>query len=235
MSFGDRQARLRVMELVERRVKRFGSGEDLWPLRIPPDPVSLDDLIRQALPDGHGRFDVSTLRARTLLSMAWDDGTVWELWALVLPSGLKVFCDSGGGEHRILATGGRHSGAETDRLFLERLAESGGQQFGIEMAGGAPVTVRAFGIDRDRLVEFFLHLLEVTGSEGSVRAQLERAGVAVPHDAAGADFRHVVASWLDVAASNPGAAQDDRSRRAGPGEAQPLHFAGEADEDEYED
>jgi hypothetical protein len=234
MSFGDRQARLRVMELVERRVKRFGSGEDLWPIRVPPEPVSLDDLVRQALPEGHGRFDVSTLRARTLLSMAWDDGTVWELWALVLPSGLKVFCDSGGGEHRILATGGRHSGAETDRLFLERLAESGGERFGIEMAGGAPSTVRASGIDRDRLVEFFLHLLEVTGSEGSVRAQLERAGIAVAHDTGGADFRHVVASWLDLAASNSGATQESRSRRVGPGEARPLHWTGE-EEDEYED
>jgi hypothetical protein len=232
MSFGARQARLRVTELIDRRVKRFGSGEDLWPIRIPREPVSLDDLAREALPDGPGRFDVSTLRTRTLLSLAWEDGSVWELWVLILPSGLKVFCDSGGGEHRILATGGRHAGVETDRLFLERLAESGGERFGIEMAGGAPTVVWAPGIDRERLVEFFLHLLEVTGSEESVRAQLDRADVASAQGTGtgGTDFRDAVASWLELTASNSGAAQEYRARPAGSREDQPLHFLGDEGE-----
>jgi hypothetical protein len=205
MTYAARQARLRVTEGVERAVRRFGSDEDLWPIRVPREPLSLDDLVRQALPDDHARFDVGALRARTLLHLTWEDDSAWELWVMMLPSGLKVFCDTGADEHRVLATGGRHAGAETDRLFLERLAESGGERFGIEMAGGAPTVVRAGGIERDRLVDFFVHLFEVTGTERSVRQQLDRAGIPVPTAAGGADFRHLVASWLDLAASNGGA------------------------------
>jgi hypothetical protein len=202
MSYAARQARRRVTEVVERAVRRFGSDEDLWPIRVPREPLSLDDLVRQALPDDYGRpFDFATLRARTLLNLTWEDDSAWELWVMALPSGLKVFCDSGADEHRLLATGGRHASDETDRLFLERLAESGGERFGIEMAGGAPTLVRAGGIERDRLIDFFVHLFEVTGAEASVRKQLDQAGVTVAEAAGGADFRHLVASWLDLAAS----------------------------------
>jgi hypothetical protein len=202
MSFAARQARLRVSEFVERSVRRFGSDEDLWPIRVPREPLRLDDLVRQALPDDHARFDTASLRARTLLHLAWDDGSQWELWVMTLPSGVKVFCDSGADEQRVLATGGRHSSAETDRLFLERLAESGGERFGIEMTGGAPAVVRAAGLDRAWLIDFFVHLFEVTGAQGSVRQQLDEAGIVVEDAPGGHDFRHIVASWLDVAASN---------------------------------
>jgi hypothetical protein len=238
MSFAARQARLRVTEQVERRVRRFRSDEDLWPVRVPVEPLSLDDVVREALPEGHGQFDLRALRARTLLWLEWEDGSTWELWVLMLPSGLKVFCDSGGGEHRILATGGRHSSAETDRLFLERLAESAGQRFGIEMAGGAPTTVRAQGIERERLVDFFLHLLEVTGEEQSVRARLPQADTAVGAGPEGTDFRHTVASWLTLVASNTGAGPGNGSISKGANGDQPLHFAAEDpgdDKDEYED
>jgi hypothetical protein len=201
MSYAARQARRRVTEVVERAVRRFGSDEDLWPIRVPREPLSLDDLVRQAVPDDHARFDFATLRARTLLNLTWEDDSAWDLWVMMLPSGLKVFCDSGADEHRLLATGGRHASAETDRLFLERLAESGGERFGIEMTGGAPTVVRAGGIERERLIDFFVHLFEVTGAEASVRRQLDQAGVTVAKAAEGADFRHLVASWLDLAAS----------------------------------
>jgi hypothetical protein len=202
MSFAARQARLRIAEHVDRTVRRFGSDEDLWPVRVPREPLSLGDLIRQALPDDHGRFDVASLKARTLLRLEWEDGSAWELWVMMLPSGLKVFCDSGADEDRLLATGGRHSGAETDRLFLERLAESGGERFGIEMSGGPPASVRAAGIDGEDLIDFFVHLFEVTGAERAVADEVARAGIRVDHDPTGTDFRRTVASWLALAASN---------------------------------
>lgn len=202
--FAERQARQRVVELVERQVARFRSDEELWPIRIPREPLLLEDIVRQALPDDHGTFDIEALRQRVLMALEWKDGSRWELWILRLPSGLKVFCDSGGGESRILATGGRHSSEQTDRLFLEHLAASGGERFGIEMAGGAPVRVRAGGVDRELLVSFFVDLFEVTRTEGSVRAQLEEAGVPEEAAAGGTDFRHGVASWLDFVASKRG-------------------------------
>jgi hypothetical protein len=73
----------------------------------------------------------------------------------VLPSNRKLFCDTGEEESRVLASAGRHAGDETVRLFLERLAESGGQDFGIEMSGGAPSRVRSSGADREFLVDTF--------------------------------------------------------------------------------
>lgn len=213
MSFAERQARVRVMEVVEARAKRFRSSEDLWPIRVPREPLSLEELVRQALPGGHVRFDVRSLRARTLLHLEWDDGSAWQLWVMVLSSGLKVFCDTGWDESRVLASGGRHSSDETDRLFLEVLAESGGERFGIEMSGGAPAIVRSSLPAPDRrdcpdypdcLVEFFVHLFEVTGTEASVREQLQEAGLTPGPGPGGTDFRDTVASWLEVAASKGG-------------------------------
>lgn len=187
--------------MIESRATRFRSSDDLWPLRVPREPLSLVDLVRTALPVGAVPFDVLSLRTRTLLYCEWDDGSTWELWAMILPSGLKVFCDTGTDETRILASGGRHSSGETDRLFLEHLAESGGERFGIEMSGGAPTVVRSALASRELLVDFFVHLFEVTGAEASVRHQLDRKGVTPAHGPAGADFRDVVASWLGVVAS----------------------------------
>ncbi|MBA3887562.1 MAG: hypothetical protein H0X67_17800 [Acidobacteria bacterium] len=201
MSFAARQARLRVMTLAESYARRFGSDENTWPIRVPREPLSLEHLVREALPEDHSRFDVRSLRGRTLLNFAWDAGGEWELWTMTLPSGLKLFCDAGADETRILASGGRHASDDTDRLFLTLLAESGGERFGIEMSGGAPTAIRTAVEDREQLVDFFLHLFEVTGAEASVRAQLDHAGVALEPGPAGADFRETVASWLDMAAS----------------------------------
>ena len=88
--------------------------------------------------------------------------------------GLKIYCDTGDDETRVLASGGRNEGDESDRAFLELFAESAGGHFGIEMAGGAPRSVRS-PMDREFLRDRFVDLFEVTGSEDSLRAQLRAA------------------------------------------------------------
>lgn len=206
MSFAERQARRRVKELIESRASRFSSDEELWPIRVPREPLLLHALVSEAAPDEASLVSEASLRARTLLVCKWEDGSSWELWVMTLASGLKVFCDTGGGETRILATGGRHSSEQTDRQFMDALASSGGERFGIELAGGAPCRVRSLlrgsGASGDLLVDFFVHLFEVTGAEASVLGQLERAGRPAGRGAAGRDFRDAVVSWLDLAASN---------------------------------
>ena len=170
-TFASRQLRLRVLEALEARVKQFLRREELWPLRVPREPLLLDDVLRQSLADDARRFDVATLKSRPLLSLEWEDGSRWEAWVGVLPSGLKIYCDTGEDETRVLASGGRNEGDESDRAFLELFAESAGGHFGIEMAGGAPRSVRS-PMDREFLVDRFVDLFEVTGSEDSLRAQL---------------------------------------------------------------
>jgi hypothetical protein len=181
-----------VLEALERRVKQFRTREELWPLRVPHEPVPLDDVIEEALGDNRRSFDPKTLRARTVLRLEWDDGSIWEAWVIVLPSQVKVFCDSGD-ETRILASGGRNMGDETDRLFLELLADSAGQHFGIELSGGAPSRVRSSIADRAFLVNVFVNLFEVTGMEDAIlkdlNGQRERSEQ-------GSDFRVDVEAWL---------------------------------------
>ena len=183
--YAARQNRVRVLQAIEQAVRQFRTRETLWPLRAPGEPLSLDDLIARTL-DG-ASFDPLSLRARTLLWLRWDDGETWELWVVALPSGLKLYCDTGGGETRMLATGRRDSEIETDRLFLELLSESGGQHFGIEMGGGPPSMVRSPLEDRELVVDFFVNLFEVLGMEEEVRGILTDR-----HD----DFRTDVELWL---------------------------------------
>ena len=183
--YAARQNRVRVLQAIDQAVRQFRTRETLWPLRAPAEPLSLDALIARTL-DG-AAFDPLSLRARTLLWLQWHDGETWELWIVALPSGLKLYCDTGGGETRMLATGRRDSEIETDRLFLELLSESGGQHFGIEMGGGPPSTVRSALEDRELVVEFFVNLFEVLGMEEDVRRI-----IADRHD----DFRADVDLWL---------------------------------------
>jgi hypothetical protein len=185
-----RQARVAVLEALDRRVRQFRGREELWPLRVPPEPIPLDDAIEEALGDGRRRFDATTLRSRTLLELRWDDGASWTAWIIVLPSKLKVYCDSDAEETRILASGGRNEGDESDRAFLRLLAESGGAHFGIELSGGAPSRVKSSIDDREFLVQIFVELFEVTGSEHSVRSQLANASTE--------DFQHDVERWLHL-------------------------------------
>ncbi len=199
--FVSRQLRLRVLEVLERRAKQFRTSEDLYPCRVPREPIAFADVLDEALPETGRRFDPLTLRSRTLLRLEWDDGSTWELWVVTLPSGLKLFCDWGEEEARILASGGRHASAETDRQFLGLLAASAGEQFGIEMSGGAPSVVRSSITDREFLLDMFVELFEVTRNEASVRQFLLQRGRHPPRELAageGRDFRADVEAWLEV-------------------------------------
>jgi hypothetical protein len=179
-----RQHRVRALQALERASKQFRTRDEIWPLYAPREPVAVEILLDQALEGA--RFDPLSLRARTLLWLAWPDGATWELWVITLASGMKLYCDTGGGETRILASGRRDSEIETDRLFLELLSESAGQQFGIEMRGGPPARVRSPIADRNLLIDFFVALFEEAGLEAQVRDPLASHG----------DFREDVAAWL---------------------------------------
>lgn len=201
MTLGQRQLKARVLEALEARAKQFRTREELYPIRVPREPLPLDEVIEEALADERRRFDTIALRARTLLRLEWDDGSTWEAWVAMLPSGLRLFCDTGPEATHVLASGGRNAGDETDRLFLERLAESAGQDFGIEMAGGAPWRVRSSITDRSFLVDVFVTLFEETGLESAIRAELATFEPHAPatSDAVGTDFRADVDRWLGYA------------------------------------
>ena len=188
---------MRVLDALETRIKQFLRRDELWPLRVPREPVLLDSVVRRALTDEHRSFDIPSLRSRNLLSLQWSDGSRWDAWVGVLPSGFKIYCDSSEHEDRVLASGGRNEGDESDRAFLELFAESAGQHFGVEMSGGAPASVRS-PMDRAFLVDFFVNLFEVAGNEESVREQLAGADLR-DRDANRPDFRADVEQWLDVA------------------------------------
>jgi hypothetical protein len=186
--FTQRQLTARVLETLEARVKQFRGREELWPLRIPFEPILLDDLIDDALGEDARRFDANVLRTRTILRLEWDDESAWEVWMIALPSKTKVYFDSNGEETRLLASGGRNEGDENDRVFLQLLAETAGAAFGIEFSGGAPSSVRSSISDRAFLVDFFVNLFEITGGEQSVRAAIRRR--------ASGDFQEDVEQWL---------------------------------------
>jgi hypothetical protein len=192
-SFSQRQLTARVLEALERRVKQFRRREELWPIRIPTEPIAFADVIDEALGDDGRRFDPGTLRSRTLLELEWGDDATWEVWVIALPSKTKLYCDSDREETRLLASGGRNEGDESDRVFLQLLAETAGEAFGIESSGGAPTRVRSSIADRVFLVEFFVNLFEVTGTEASVRA-----AIPAPSRDTGHDFRQDVEDWLNV-------------------------------------
>jgi hypothetical protein len=183
VSYTHRQNRVRALEALARRVTAFRTRDEVWPLYVPSEPVSMNDVVRREL-DG-ATFDPLELRSRTLLWLAWPGGETWELWVIALPSGLKLYCDTGSEETRMLATGRRGSEIETDRLFMELLSESAGAEFGIEMSGPPPSRVRS-PVDREQLIDFFVALFEEGGMEEEVRQIAGRSG----------DFRDDVALWL---------------------------------------
>jgi hypothetical protein len=193
-----------VLEALEDAAKQFRTREELFPIRIPREPIRLDDLVERALGDDHRSFDPSSIRTRTLLRLEWDDGSLWEAWVVMLPSQLRLFCDSGAEETRVLASGGRNAGDDTDRQFLMLLSESAGETFGIEMAGGAPTRVRSSIADRAFLVDVFVNLFEVRAMESEIRRDLDERGMGPAADAlqeaspAGTDFRVDVERWLEL-------------------------------------
>jgi hypothetical protein len=189
--YQQRQFNARVLERLEARVKQFRRREELWPLRIPPEPIPLDDVVSEALGDQAALFDATALRTRPLIQLGWDGDAVWEVWMTALPSKTKLYFDSDGSETRLLASGGRNEGDENDRVFLQLLAETAGSAFGIEFSGGAPSRVRSSISDRAFLVNFFVNLFEVTGAEESVRAAIPTRESRGPQD-----FQHDVDQWL---------------------------------------
>lgn len=191
---------MRLLEALEHGARQFRTDEDLYPVRVPREPIDFARIL-DAAQVGDARFDPLTLRAKSLLWLAWDDGSTWELWVLMLPSGLKLFCDTGAEGTRVLASGGRHQNDETERQFLTLLAESGGHRFGIEMAGGAPSRVRSSVADLPFLVDFFTELFEVSRAEASVHAALAGDPANSDATAGGRDFRADVERWLTIALS----------------------------------
>ena len=194
-----RQQRVRVLDALELRAKQFRSREGIWPFRVPHEPLNLDEVIDRAL-DGEGRVDVAALRSRMVLELRWD-AHQWELWVVTLPSGILLYCDSDGTEHRILASARRGNPVEADGFFLERLAQSRGRDFGIEMAGPPPDRVRASIGDREFLAEVFVELFEGSDAETALRLDAVDDGPAVA--SARADFYPVIVRWLDEVLTAP--------------------------------
>jgi len=201
LGFGERQARVRVIDALELRAKQFRSREGIWPFRVPHEPLDLDEIITRAL-DGEGSVDRDALRSRTILELLWDAHR-WELWAIALPSGLQMYCDSDGDETRVLASAKRGDPGEADGFFLERLAESRGEPFGIEMSGPAPDRVRSSIGDRGFLADVFVELFEGTDAEAAlVCAGPAGSGPDQPENPAH-DFRATVERWLERVLTAP--------------------------------
>jgi hypothetical protein len=173
LSFENRQSKLRAIEALELRAKHFRSREGIWPFRVPHEPLDLDEIAAGAL---------SKSDARTVLRMEWTDHA-WDLWVFHLPSGILLYGDSDGEESRILASARRGNPGDADGFFLERLAESRGHDFGIEMAGPAPDRVRSSIGDREFLADVFVELFEGTEAGASIGS--------------GGDFRDHVVVWLE--------------------------------------
>jgi len=201
--FEERQARVRVMEALEQRAKQFRSREGIWPFRVPHDPLELEAVIEAALAEENLQLSADALRARTVLRMSWDDHD-WELWVVTLPSGILLYCDDDGHERRVLASVRRGNPLEADGFFLERLAETRGHDFGIEMTGPAPDRVRSSIGDREFLADVFVELFEDTEAEGSIGG-------------GSGDFRSDVVDWLErVLTAPPAGRRQPRVREADP-------------------
>ena len=178
-----------MLEALELRAKQFRGREDIWPFRVPHAPLDLDAVIERAR-EGDGTVEHDALRSRTVLECRWDAHR-WELWVLTLPSGILLYCDSSVEETRVLASARRGNPGEADGFFLERLAESRGVLFGIEMSGPAPDAVRSSIGDRGFLADVFVELFEGTDAQATIVD--EPAG----------DFHAGVERWLERALTAP--------------------------------
>jgi hypothetical protein len=202
--YSNRQTRLRALEALEQRAKQFRSYEAIWPFRIPHAPLSLDDLLDDALAGEDPRLPAEALKSRTVLHLAFapddtdDVEHVWEAWVVALPSGVMLYCDDNGDERQVLASVKRGNPIEADGFFLELLAETRGHAFEIEMSAAVPDRVRTSIADRDFLVDVFVELFEGTPAESALRA------------AAGGDFRADVERWLARVWTAPSSARPAR-------------------------
>lgn len=201
VSYARRQARIVALEAIERRVKQFRSHENLFPFRVPHEPLDLHALLDDALAETGLRVELASLKSRSIIRLEWRS-TVWEAWAITLASGVHVFCDTIEDESRVLASLKRGNPLEADRFFLELLAETRGEAFGIEMAGGPPDRVRTPITDREFLADVFVDLYEgavsLDGAFGAPRST---------------DFRDDVRAWLSHALIAPPEVKSKRIRR----------------------
>jgi hypothetical protein len=211
MSYGRRLLRARVLEALENRVKQFRSREELLPFRVPHEPLDIRALIEEALLDYPGTIAARDLRSKTVIRFEWDDGSSWDAWVITLPSGIFVYCDSSHDETRVLASVKRGSPDEADRFFLELLAESSVEHFGIEMTGGAPDHVRTAITDREFLTDIFVELFEGTPAERSIHPPSQ--GFGETGAATTIDFRADVERWLDRVLIAPTPSKARRSRK----------------------
>jgi hypothetical protein len=195
-----RQFRLRVLEALELRARQFRSYEGIWPFRVPHEPLSLDAIVREALAEDGGSLDADSLRSRTVLRFSFDATDrvaehAWEAWVIALPSRIMLYGDDDGEEARVLASVKRGNAVEADGFFIELLAETRGEAFGIEMATGAPDHVRTSIADRDFLADVFVELFEGTQGERTISA-LAADTCASGASQGGRDFRADVERWL---------------------------------------
>jgi hypothetical protein len=206
-----RQRRVKVLEALEQRAKQFRAREGLWPFRIPHDALDLEDLIEATLAEEDGWIQPAALRTRSVLRLEWDGGDAWELWVITLPSGIHLYCDSDGEETRVLASAKRGNPLEADGFFLERLAESRGDHFGIGMEGPAPDRIKSAIGDRDFLAEVFVELLEDTAASAPLKTAATTGGAA-------SDFHTDIVRWLDeVLTAPPPGRRQPRVREKEPG------------------
>lgn len=179
--------------------------------RVPRQPLLLEAVIDDALRDGGGWLEPDDLRSRRIIRLDWSDDGTWEAWAISLPSGITLFCDSDGEETRVLASVRRGSQEEADRFFLELLAESRGEHFGIAMAGGAPDHVRTPIADREFLADLFVELFEGTAAERAIHRLVARGRSSLT-GGSGRDFRAEVSCWLDRVLIAPAPSKARRKR-----------------------
>jgi hypothetical protein len=192
------------MEALERHAQQFRAREELWPFRVPHEPLVLEDLIEQALAGEEERVRGDDLRSRTVISFDWDDGSRWSAWVITLPSGITLYCDADDAETRVLASAKRGSAMEADRFFLELLAISRGHAFGIEMAGGAPARVRTRITDRAFLTDVFVEMFEGTEAEDAIHEAAGASRRRPAEDALnGRDFTTEVTRWLHDVLATP--------------------------------
>jgi len=203
MQVRDRQRRVLVLDALEQRARQFRSREDSWPFRMPHEPLDLDEIVGAALGNDGGSIPHESLRSRAVLRMEWPAGDLWELWVVTLASGLHLYCDGDGRESRVLASAKRGSPSEADGFFLERLAESHGHLFGIEMAGPPPVRVKSSIGDREFLADFFVELFEGTDAESRLRADVRVKADFRSKAEATDDFRATVVQWLGQVLTAP--------------------------------
>ena len=189
--FNQRLLTARVLEALEGRVKQFRRREELWPIRMPPEPSLSMHVIQEALGEDSRRFDPGRCEAGRFCGWNGTTEARWDAWVIALPSKTKLLLRFGRRGDRLLASGDVTKGTRTIASFFELLAETGGQAFGIETSGDAPTRVRSSITDRAFLVEFFVDLFEVTGDGGISPDSHPRHVTSFDHD-----FQPEVEVWL---------------------------------------